>query len=286
MSHRFRSIASFGVCLAAVVVASGCVTMRASTPVLAPAPLPTYTVGDSFRFTRGRSEAVAEVGADTVVWANRAGDRMTRNRNFIVTGPEWRAVPGYRASDRRGPDALWPLQVGKSARFVTVSGAGNQTWRCSVTGTRQASVPAGTFDVFRVRCVSGARPGPVYEHVWYYAPDVGHYVVYVFKRDGRVRERSDLIAKNPDFAALGEPGRATVDRVFQTALESSLSGVAVGESLNGGGAVSVMPSGTFRDAKSGFCRTYRLTLGIAGNTRAFPGIACRGEDGIWREPIG
>lgn len=275
-----------GVGLAAAAAVSGCVTLPSVAPALSPAPLPAYTVGDSFRFTRGRSETVAAVNGKSVVWTNAAGDRVTRNRDFIVTAPQWRAVPGYLGGSRNGPGALWPLRVGNSAEFVTTGGTGERTWKCSVTGTREAHVPAGTFDVYRIRCVSGVRPDPVYEHVWYYAPAVGHYVVYVFKRDGRVQERTDLVAKDPDLKSLGKPARATVTRVFQTALEKSLSGVAVSDSLGGGGAVSVAPSGTFRDAKSGFCRTYRMTLNLAGNSRAFPGIACRGKDGIWREPVG
>jgi hypothetical protein len=249
--------------------------------------LPTYAAGDSFLFTKGRWEQVLAVGDGKVVWAGPGDTRIERTPNFILTTARWRSVPSRQAAKVGGPDSLWPLRVGATAEFFEIDEDGERRWKCKVTGTREAEIPAGTFDVFRVRCTSGTKPGPVYERVWYFAPEVGHYVVYLFKRDGRVRLRSELLAEVPDLSRLDAATQAAVNEGFQEALEQNVSGRESLVTRNGVGPIAaVVPLATFRGGDRAFCRTYRLAMLEASRERTYSGFACRTADGLWRIPSG
>lgn len=275
---------SAGVAAAMMALAlGGCALTVAggdTPPRLSPAPLPTYRTGETFQFSRGRLESVAAVSGDNVVWQDERGDRERRNRDFIIEGDRWQAIPSYQAGRTSGPGDLWPLAVGRTATFITPDAGGGHTWRCRVTGTLKADVPAGRFDAFRIRCVTGLRPGPVDERIWYFAPRLGHSVVYVLKHDGRVTRRYDLIAAQPGLSRLGAAEKETYDSVFQKALETVRSGTPVRSTLMlAGHRLTVTPTATFREKSGQYCRRYVVTL---GNTHPYPGIACRDGDGVWR----
>ncbi|MCG8508771.1 MAG: hypothetical protein MI741_06035 [Rhodospirillales bacterium] len=149
------------------------------------------------------------------------------------------------------------------------------------------SVPAGRFDIYRVRCKSGSRPEPVHQRIWYYAPDLGHYVLYIYKRDRKTRRRHELIAVLPPFADHSTEMRDAVRRIFQESLENSPSGTPVVSEIDGDSAsVAVFPTMTFRNEKGEFCRNYVQVFAFAKGSSRFPGLACREEDGVWRIPAG
>lgn len=174
-------------------VLAGCVVGQGFSqgPVLEPAPLPSYKAGDSFRFDDGRVETVETVDPQTgqVTW--RTGPTATSRRlaSFVVPRLEW------RAGERRGrflsddaSNALWPLAPDSRQEFsgtlVEVgAGAGigqgeRLSFDCWVGATRTITVPAGTYETWRVNCfrrsTGTVRRSRLYS--WYYAPAVGHYV--------------------------------------------------------------------------------------------------------------
>ena len=247
--------------------------------------MPAYEPGDAFLFTSDRWKKVLDVRGDTVVWAGRDGEPVERSRNFVVTSGRWRAAPSLQAGWVGGPDTLWPLRVGAKATFVEIDEGGERAWRCRVTGTLRAEVPAGTYDVFRVRCLSGVRPETVYEQVWYFAPEIGHTVFHLARRDGRTLWRDELVAHVPDLSRFDPRARAAVNRTFQDALERNLSGrekpVVLAE---GAPNASVTPLATFRTGEGRFCRTYRLAFDDGPREHRYPGMACRSRQGVWRLP--
>lgn len=247
--------------------------------------MPNYAAGDAFLFTSGRWEKVLDVRGDTVIWAGRDGGRIERTRNFVATTGRWRAASSLQAGWIGGPDTLWPLRVGASADFIEIGDDDEREWRCRVTGTFRTEVPAGAFDVFRVRCLSGARPETVHERVWYFAPEIGHSVFHLVRRDGRAVLRDELVAHVPDLSRFDSRARAAVNRTFQDALEQNLSGREK-VSLPAGGApnAAVTPLATFRNGEGRFCRTYRLALNAGSDEHRYPGMACRSRQGVWLIP--
>ena len=142
-----------------------------------------------------------------------------------------------------------------------------------MTGTLRAEVPAGKFDVFRVRCLSGVRPETVYERVWYFAPEIGHTVFHFTRRDGKTLWRTELVAHVPDLERFDARARAAVNRTFQDALEKNLSGREKVAMLTGGAPnAAVTPLATFRNGDGWFCRTYRLALDDGPQEHRYPGM--------------
>lgn len=165
-------------------------TLFAATAALAaPVALPRYDAGDAFVFSDGRVERVVADDGEQMIWAGLTGPNYTRSRNFIVPVLQWRngRSTGTRAV-RGNPDALWPIDRSKSARFrvITETQATPQSprkrsvslWVCKTGKTKPLTVPAGTYNAFPVVCdrYSPTSMRLLERREWNYAPDLGHYV--------------------------------------------------------------------------------------------------------------
>ncbi|WP_419904884.1 hypothetical protein [Kiloniella sp.] len=77
-------------------------------------PLPTYTVGDRFRYDNGRSDKVAKVEGDWVSWENNAGYKWKTHRDFSMPTKEWesRTKTGGLIFNSHSYGSLWPLEPG------------------------------------------------------------------------------------------------------------------------------------------------------------------------------
>ncbi|MEO1194006.1 MAG: hypothetical protein AAFY02_19775 [Pseudomonadota bacterium] len=154
-------------------------------PVMAPASMPFYQPGQTFTFDDGQRDQVIGIEGMRVIWRDEQSRQEVTTRNFVEPvlerGSRQRAV----VNDASG---LWPLQVGKSDRMriarsrIEADGTRtNQTSRnynCRVSNTEMVMVPAGEFETYRVQCNRFSNSGKrlVETQVWYYAPEVGHYV--------------------------------------------------------------------------------------------------------------
>ncbi|GAB5469659.1 MAG: hypothetical protein Kilf2KO_26890 [Rhodospirillales bacterium] len=154
-------------------------------PVMAPAPLPSYRPGQSFRFSDGQSLRVVSSDAGRVVWRDQDGGQRVTARNFVVPTLEAAGMERAVVNDAGG---LWPLQVGKSDRMriartkvepngVRVS-QGARNYNCRVSNTERITVAAGSYETYRVQCNRFSNSGKrlVETRVWHYAPAVGHFV--------------------------------------------------------------------------------------------------------------
>ncbi len=204
-----RRYACISVLLAAVLLA-GCVVSRdfAQGPALDPAPLPAYRPGDTFQFDNGRTETVESVDAakGEVTWRN--GDVVSRRlASFVVPRLEWRsAAGGGRFVSTDASNALWPLGPESRQRFsgellrddgeVGLGHRERLDVECWVAATQTVTVPAGTFDTFRVTCLRRST-GSVRrsrKYTWFYAPEVGHYVARVIAGGfGDINQRIELV---------------------------------------------------------------------------------------------
>lgn len=174
-------------------------------PELAPAPLPRYAVGRSFAFDDGRRETVLRVRGELLTWRKNRFSTAVAYRNFLIPSLSWESRTRKSRSRITAPARmLWPLRVGNDQRFeVTqiVEAKGDarprggkarsefkHSWRCVVERTERLTVPAGTFDTYRISCFR-YRPGTTIwrqTRIYHYAPRVGHFI-----------SRQDIYASRP-----------------------------------------------------------------------------------------
>ena len=176
---------------------------------LAPAALPDLQPGASFTFRKNdgaeiTSRVVAVDGSDTV-WEGDNGWSWTA-KNFYWPVERWQGASSQGAQEVTGdPDALFPLAVGRRAayRYQGRSTADPRGWsgrgRCSVAAAERITVPAGSFDTYKVVCEQGEDLDDPYR-VWtrWYAPALGHPVASLQQtRDGAINELQQLVNHRP-----------------------------------------------------------------------------------------
>ncbi len=151
--------------------------------------LPDYEPGDAYVYSDGRVERVIRADGEQMVWAGLSGPSYRRSRNFVVPVLEWRSGRGTGTREVRGnPDALWPIDRSKSARFrvITQTKANPQAaakrsvslWVCKTSKTKFFTVAAGTYSAIPVLCdrYSTTTMRLVERREWDYAPELGHYI--------------------------------------------------------------------------------------------------------------
>lgn len=163
--------------------------LAAALPVPGPVAMPDYEPGDAFVFSDGRVERVVRSDGDRMVWAGLSGPSYRRSRNFIVPVLELRSGRGSGTREVRGnPDALWPIDRSRSARFrvITETRANPQAaakrsvslWVCKTSKAKPLTVPLGTYTSIPVLCdrYSATTMRLVERREWNYAPELGHYI--------------------------------------------------------------------------------------------------------------
>lgn len=164
-------------------------TLLAAAALPVQVVLPRYNPGDAFVFSDGRVERVVADDGAGMTWAGLSGPTYQRSRNFIVPVLQWRSGRGSGMREVRGnPDALWPIERSKSARFrvVTETRANPQAarkrsvslWICKTSKAKIFTVKAGTFNAIPVVCdrYSPTTMRLIERREWDYAPEIGHYI--------------------------------------------------------------------------------------------------------------
>ncbi len=269
----------------------------APAPALSQASLPTYTAGDTFSYNDGRTERVVAVKDGGVSWATNGSLIFTTRANPILPRVTWENFARKsKLDDITGPpDALWPLKVGNRATFSyanTVidkksgeSKSYGQVWRCKVPGTARVTVPAGTFDTFRIECVrNNLWNGWFYgRRIWNYAPTLGHYVLRRDIYSYRGAREIALMGAEPSLEKLAAVDRERMDRAVQNALETLASGTTLTwRGSDGANSGTVTPVRTFKTSTGVYCRAYRRTMALAESAGATLATACRRPDGRWK----
>ena len=167
-----------------------------------PAELPRPRVGQAFIYSNGRVEQVAAIDGDAVVWRNHRGEEWVEPINFVLP---------TRRDDRslRGDaDDFWPLQTGNYTRFREVRRDGPRLFECNVVDYGPQTVPAGTFDAYRIECTRYTQTQSRISRRWVfeYAPEVGHVIAQTIYVPGERSRSRELVAALP-------PGEATPQRI-------------------------------------------------------------------------
>lgn len=213
--RRFITKPLMVVCMSscATLSLSGCANMpwpfggEQSTDLQAEAPvlLPSYAKGTWYAFNDGSREVVVESTSDTVIWQDEKGRLETRYRNPVLPRLSW---PRGETRVLAEPDALWPLKPGNTVQFRELRNEFDVTrrltqskarmWRCNVQNMVVLDTEAGSFETYPISCElrsSGSTNRLLGTRLWYYAPEVGHYVRREKVDSIGTREIQELIAR-------------------------------------------------------------------------------------------
>jgi len=284
----------FGLSLVGPVLAAlcGCAGTEPTGPVLAPASVPAFTVGDSFRFSDGRVERVAAIDDGTVRWTTQSDFRFATARNVLLPRLAWSGGEIEGGRTKLPPDALLPLSVGKhdaftaerwtrdraTGRTTTVS----EAWDCDVPDTEAVKTPAGQLDAFRIVCLlrQDGEAMPATTRTYLYAPAIGYYV----RREDSDGENPPVVITLTDYTLAPRDLPPSVARLRSERMQAALQKLPSGDSLawsDLGYTGEVRPLRSYRDPARGFCREY--TERIAGPLARFHVVAtaCRSAAGRW-----
>jgi hypothetical protein len=231
--------------VSAIIALSGCQTGKSllktenEGPQLSVAALPNYTVGEYFTFDDGSSRMVAAVSGEWVTWQYKTGTVTKGYRNFIIPALTWTSVHRHSEGKTTAPaDLLWPLAVGKKGTYDfqqtiskhdgTESNELSRSWSCSVKGTERVKVPAGTFDTYVIACNRYSSTS----HKWrasrrfYYAPELGHYVMQEDRYRSRPDKKRELVSYGFRSIVLSKKDQIMLNRTLQKALSNNADGIA------------------------------------------------------------
>ncbi len=282
--------------------------------------LPTYAVGESFTYDDGRTDTVIARRGDTVTWRSANGIIRKGYRNFLIPFFEWQnRTRRSRSQITARPNMLWPLATGNKQSFevkqTVVSNDGlttneiKQSWQCIVEGTERITVPAGTFDTYRVSCFR-YLPGTRFwrqTRIFNYAPAVGHYVVREDTYAALPSRRRELVSAGFNSTVLAAADQATLVATFQAAMTNNKDGTgSPWRSADGKLTAMLTPIRTYQEriripadqgaakrkpAKNGAppmrsitttCRDYVSAYRVDKRIRQNSRRACRYPDGRWR----
>ena len=155
------------------------------TADLAPTEVRVAQAGDSWvamNKISGKQESgsVVQVSNGVAVYQGSDGCTYARNAaNPFAPSVQWKDCGGYTGTMEivSSEGSILPLQVGAAQTWVGKgTNDSGDTWddtrTCTVVGVENVTVPAGTFDAFKVDCQASFR-----DRTYYYAPEIGRNVV-------------------------------------------------------------------------------------------------------------
>jgi len=257
------------------------------------AELPTYKMGDAYTYSSGRTETVAEIQDDRIVWRNDLRSEFERYRNFVLPTAVTRTENGEitRTFDAP-PDVLWPLIPGtrrqiSSVISVRMHGQNSERlfrreWVCTVNGSEQVEVRFGAFDAVKISCERYGRGMWRQTRTWYYVSDIGHYVRRVDRFRGRESRDVELLSIQQGLDGMSRNAKRALYDLEQQTLERMPSGKpASWRSSEGDVTVTMTVTRTMQTEAGQFCRTFRQEVQGNGTQRLVPGLACRTWNGRW-----
>ncbi|MDH5412448.1 MAG: hypothetical protein OEY16_13755 [Alphaproteobacteria bacterium] len=255
--------------------------------------LPSYRRGDAYTYSSGRTETIQDILDDRIVWRNDLEASFERYPNFIF--------PSVNTKTDRGevtrnfdvpPDTLWPLIPGTRRQFksqvrVKLEGQNGERlfyreWICTVIGKSVVEVQFGKFDSVEIACDRYSRGKWREKRVWYYVPEIGHYVRRVDQVFGRDTRDTELVSIQQGLDGLSRDVKRALYDLEQETLERMPSGKPANwRASEGGLAVTMVVTRTLKTEAGQFCRTFRQTISGDTGDRLVPGLACRTWNGRW-----
>ena len=286
-----------------IIVTGGCQTgqqsmIKADSDMLelSEAALPNYSVGEFFSFDDGTTTVITAVSNEKVTWGYHNGATSTGYRNFILPALTWTSANSHSTATSTAPvDLLWPLATGNQGQYEShqvisrddqiESTEFSRKWDCTVEGTERVSVPAGTFDTYVIDCKRYSSTSNSWRATrrYYYAPDIGHYVI----RDDKFRSRSDrtrkLVTYGFNSTFLPKQEQINLNRKLQNTLSKNPDGIAsTWKSKPGDITAMLVPVNSYTGINGTECRDYYSVYSVKGRIRKNVRSVCRPPDGQWQ----
>jgi len=255
--------------------------------------LPSYRMGDAYTYSSGRTETVAAVGDERILWRNDLESEFERYPNFVLPTALARTKRGVVTRTVDVPaDVLWPLVPGTRRQFtseVRVNAVDDgrerlywRNWVCSVVGPEQIAVQFGTFDAVKISCDRYSHGQWRQTRVWYYVSEIGHYIKRVDLVQGQGPKDIQLLSIQQSLDGMNRSVQRALYDLEQNTLERMPSGKAARWRSSGGDvAVTMVVTKTMQTEAGQFCRAFRQQIQNNGVDRLVPGLACRTWNGRW-----
>ncbi|HEC90068.1 MAG TPA: hypothetical protein ENI55_00220 [Alphaproteobacteria bacterium] len=282
--------------------------------------LPTYDVGEAFTYDDGRTDVVIAKRGDKVIWRTGNGVIQKGYRNFLIPFFEWQnRTSRSRSQITAKPNMLWPLATGKEQSFevkqtVTsndglTSNEFEQSWQCVVEGTEKITVPAGTFDTYRISCFRYIAGTSFWRQTrtYNYAPAIGHYVMREDIYASLPSRRRELVSAGFSSTALNAADQNSLIATFQAAMTNNKDGTGSPWRSAGGKLTAMLtPTRTYQERIqiplaqgavnrnrarnnapqmrfiTATCRDYVSAYRVKNRIRQNNRKVCRYPDGRWR----
>jgi len=269
-----------------------------SGPALPVAAMPEFSVGESFTYDDGSTETVIAVRGDKVTWRSGGGIVRARSKSFFLPVLSWqnRVRRSQTVLTNDGKD-MWPLHVGASVRLderqVAEDNDGSnsreykRSWECKVKGTEKVTVPAGSFNTYRIECYRYTFDSSYWRQtrVYNYAPDIGYYVVRDDTYVSRPSQRRELVSAGFDSQALPRAEQTSLIQFMNRTMNTSLDGKTLSWKSPGRDLqVQIKVLNTFAAKNGGACRNYLSRYLFSGKARTNQRTVCRRQDGSWGRP--
>ena len=264
--------------------------------LMAKVSLPDYIPGEYFVYDDGTSALVTAVSDGQVTWKHHNGATSKGYPNFIIPDLTWDSANRSSIGQTSAPpDLLWPPSPGKRGAFTfdqTITNKDgsppdqvSRRWTCAVEGTAQMTVPAGQFDTVVIACSRYSTTSGSWRATrrFYYAPEIGHYVVREDKHRRSPDTRRELVAYGFNSTMLPQQEQVKLNQTLQTALTKNRDGrAAFWRSPSGNLAAMLVPFRSFTDQKGTSCREYRSIYSVNGRIGQHTREVCRQPDGHWQ----
>ena len=260
---------------------------------------PRYAPGDTYVYSDGRAETVVRVEDGLVLWRGQSGDRFESFENVVLPPVSWvsRMHHGLRRMDVSA-DVLWPLKKGNTAAFqvrIEMMAQGKppertelvENWTCRVDGRATVTVPAGTFDTYKIDCTAmEIGTNILVERTWYYAPIIRHHVRYLQSAtESAPALRSDLAGIRFGGQDWPPAARSGLDWAVDDTLETKETGDStVWRSSAVKARVRVIPTSDVKIRDGAYCRRFLTIVSRPNRKVIYPATACRNQSGTWSIP--
>jgi hypothetical protein len=239
---------------------------------------------------------VTEVSGEWITWQYNNGTVSKRYRNFIIPALNWtNAKKQSKAKTTANADLLWPLAVGNKGQYnfrqIISKHDGtdatwlSRSWNCAVEGTKRVSLTAGTFDTYVITCRRYSDTSYKWRATrrFYYAPDLGHYVIREDKYRGRSEKKRELVSYGFNSTVLPKQDQIELIKTLQKALSNNADGMGSSWISRSGELSAVLtPTSSFTGRNGNECRDYHSEYRVNGRVRKNFRKVCKQPGGLWQ----
>ena len=230
-------------------------------------------------FDSGSVRTVSGHKGDLVEWKTNRKSTHQAYANFLIPALAWtsRSRTG-KGETTAAPNTLWPLKVGNSANIqfkqvITKKDDSkppatiDRNWFCKVENTARISVMAGTFDTYQIACSRNSSTSGRWRatRTYYYAPEIGHYVLREDQHKHKGNSRKELVSYgfNSNYLAKNDQKRL-IQSLNRTLSRNKDGEASTWSSKSKKVTAMLVPTDSYRNPKGKSCREYQSIYNVNG----------------------